>query len=230
MENKDSLHFLSLCLYLSTVAAGAGLPSDKWALGGLRICWRTAGFPVCSVWSSQTTSRLQATTSPLIMVPVCARPGGTCHPAMTVCSALLPHPVPPSLHFLCSQWFLNSGYRQLANSTLCALVISRLSHLLLPPVPVPCQHLPYCLRSWLCSFRGERIFFLISGCCWTVTQLNSDIWEICHLSLRWFTILIAAKIFNHPVLRCVVCGVYCSKNTSFSCLSKKCKLYWNKIC
>lgn len=113
--------------------------------------------------------------------------------------------MPPSPLFLCYQEFLNSGYRQLANSTLCALVISRLPHLLLPPVPVPCQHLPYCLQCWPCSFRGGRIFFLISGCCWTVTQLNSDIWEIsCHLSLRWCTTLIVAKTFNHQVLRSVV--------------------------
>lgn len=48
-------------------------------------------------------------------------------------------------------------------------------------------------------------FFLISGCCWTVTQLNSDIWEIsCHLSLRQGTHLIAAETFNHPILRSVV--------------------------
>lgn len=53
--------------------------------------------------------------------------------------------------------------------------------------------------------RGRKDFFLISGCCWTVTQLNSDIWEIsCHLSLRWCTTLTAAKIFNHKDLRSVV--------------------------
>lgn len=52
---------------------------------------------------------------------------------------------------------------------------------------------------------GEKGFFFSNQYCWTVTQLNSDIWEIsCHLSLRWFTTLIAAKISNHPVVRCVV--------------------------
>lgn len=72
-------------------------------------------------------------------------------------------PMPPSLLFLCYQQFLNSGYRQLANSTLCALVSSRLSHLLLPPVPVLCQHLPYCLQCWPRSFRARKDFFFFSN-------------------------------------------------------------------
>lgn len=112
MENKVSLRFLSLCLYPSTVAAGYGRPSDKWALGGLRICWRTAGFPVFTVWSSQATLGLQATTSPLIMVPVCARSGGTCHPVMTVCSPSSPIPC----HHLCISSALNSSWTLVTDS------------------------------------------------------------------------------------------------------------------
>lgn len=78
-------------------------------------------------------------------------------PAILLWQSVLPGSLSPC-HCLCDQQFLSSGSRQLANSTLGALVISRLSHLLLPPVPVPCQHLPYCLQCWLCSCKGGRIF------------------------------------------------------------------------
>lgn len=60
-----------------------------WALGDSHVCWSTAGFPVITVWASQANLGLRATTSTLITFPVCACSGGTCHPAMTVCSAVL---------------------------------------------------------------------------------------------------------------------------------------------
>lgn len=67
--------------------------------------------------------------------------------------------------------------------------------------------LPSVLATFLQGEEGFFFFFLISGCCWTVTQRNSDIWEICHLSLRRRTSLIAAKIFNHQILSSVVFNV-----------------------
>lgn len=92
MKNKTSLSLLPLCFSLSVVASVYGLPSGIWALGDSHVCWSTAGFPVIVVWSSQASLGLQATTSTLIMFPVCACSGGTCYPAMTVCSAPLLYP------------------------------------------------------------------------------------------------------------------------------------------
>lgn len=112
---------------------------------------------------------------------------------------------------------------------LCSSLLAVVPELWLPTAcqqhtPCPCHLLPITPAAATCSGilptspllpsvlavllqREERFFFffLISGCCWTVTQLNSDIWEIsCHLSLRQGTRLIAAEIFNHQILRSVV--------------------------
>lgn len=170
------------------VAAVCGLPSGMGALGDSHVCWGTAGFTVIMVWSSQANLGLQATTSTLITFPVCS--GGTCHPAMTVCSALLLYPRAIisafSLLSVVPELWLPTACQQ---HTLCPCHLSPIT-----PAAATCSSTlptsPLLPSVLVMLLQGKRFFFffLIGGCCWTVTQLNSDIWEIsCHLSLSWCT-------------------------------------------
>lgn len=161
------------------VAPACGLPSGVGALGDSHVCWGTAGFSVILLWSPQACLGLQATTSTLIPFPVCS--GGTCHPAMTVCSARLSIPTPLSLRSVVPELWFPTACQQhtlplssLAYHTCCCHLFRYLANIsLLPSVLAT-------LLQW-----RKNIFFLISGCCWTVTQPSSDVWEIlCRLSLR----------------------------------------------
>ena len=176
-----ALFSLLSSLYVASVCA---LPSGMGALGDSHVCWGTAGFPVIMVWSSQANLGLQVTTSTLITFPVCS--GGTCHPAMTVCSALLFYPRATisalSLLSVVPELWLPTACQQ---HTLCPCHLSPIT-----PAAATCSGTlptsPLLPSVLVILLQGKRV--LIGDCCWTVTQLNSDIWEIsCHLPLSWCT-------------------------------------------
>ena len=192
----------------SFVAAAWRLPSGVGALGDSHVCWGTAGFSVILLWSPQASLGLQATTPTLVPFPVCS--GGTCHPAMTVCSAWLSSPVPLSLRSVVPELWFPTACQQHA---LCPCHLSPIT-----PAAATCSGtlptsllLPSVLAMLL--QRRKNIFFLISGCCWTVTQPSRDVWEIeCRLSLRECTHSHCCQDIQPPSSE--VCAAYCSRTLS----------------
>lgn len=126
---------------------------------------------------------------------------------MTVCSARLSIPLPLTPRSVVPELWFPTACQQHA---LCPCHLSPIT-----PAAATCSGtLPtsLLLPSGLAMLlqRRKNIFFLISGCCWTVTQPSRDVWEIeCRLSLREYTHSHCCQDIQPPSSE--VCAAYCSR-------------------